>query len=304
MESIKLHQLRDFVAVADAGGVRPAARGMGKAQPALTKSLQQLEHALKVPLFVRSGKRLVLNEFGQALLLRARAVTNDIRRAELEIAQMRTARDGQVSFAMGGISLMAMLPGALATFRRRFAEVAVRAVERPFDEALADLRRGELDFAVVPDVDEPLGDGFASSILCVDNCVVIARRDHPMRKARHLKDLLGASWVMTRQGAARSATFERQFQSLGLSAPRAAIQCESIAGVLSLLERTDHLAIVPRRWLRPEFVRAFTCQLALGDRLLENRTYVVRRADLPLSPPADALASALEIEAKAIEAWD
>lgn len=295
--SFKLHQLRDFVAVATAGGVRPAARESGQAQPSLTKSIQQLENALKVPLFLRTGRRLVLTEFGHALLQRARAVINDIHRAEREIEQMRTQRDVQVSFSMGGISLMAMLPGALTTFRRRFNDVKVRAVERPFDQALIDLRQGELDFAALPDLPGPLGDEFEATVLCIDQCAVIARRGHPRRRARSMSDLLDEKWIITRQGAQKSATFENQFLSLALPIPAVAVQCESIAGVLSLLEQSDYLAILPRRWLRPAFVSACTEEIPIRERLLANQVSIVRRSDLPLSPAAAALVSSLEVEA-------
>lgn len=303
MESVlKLHQLRDFVAVATAGGIRPAARDSGRAQPSLTKSIQQLEHVLQIPLFVRTGRRLVLTEFGRALLQRARAVMNDIHRAEQEIKQMRTERHGMVSFSMGGIGLMAMLPGALATFKRRFGQVSIRAVERPFDHALHDLRQGELDFAVLPDLPGPLSDEFTTSMLYVDECVVIGRRDHPRRDARELAELLDEGWITTRQGALKSATFETQFQSLGLPVPHIAIQCESIAGVLALLERTNYLTILPRRWLKPDFVSACTEELPIRTRLMGNHSYIVRRSDLPLSPAAAGLVSSLEIEASCLQA--
>jgi DNA-binding transcriptional LysR family regulator len=301
MESnLKLNQLRDFVAVATAGGIRPATRQSGQAQPALTKSIQQLERALGVPLFARTGKRLVLTDFGRALLQRARAVLNDVRRAEQEIHLMRTQRDGEVSFSMGGINLMALLPGALATFRRRYGEVTVRAMERPFDQALNDLRHGDVEFAVLPDMPEPLGDGFSAATLHIDQCAVIARRGHPKCKAGDMAELLDQSWIMTRQGALKSATFERQFQALGLPVPHVAIQCESIAGVLSLLEHSDYLAILPKRWLRPAFVRAYTQEIPIGARLLENHSYIVRRSDLPLSPAAAAFVASLEVEARSM----
>ena len=51
---LKLHNLRDFVAVARCGGLRAAARELGLSQPSLTKSLRSLEQDLGAPLFERS----------------------------------------------------------------------------------------------------------------------------------------------------------------------------------------------------------------------------------------------------------
>ena len=53
---MKFSALRDFLAVAERGGLRAAARHLGQAQPVITCSIQELEKELGVALFVRSAK--------------------------------------------------------------------------------------------------------------------------------------------------------------------------------------------------------------------------------------------------------
>ena len=43
MHRMKLNQLRDVLAIAESGSLRAAARQLGVAQPALTRSIQELE---------------------------------------------------------------------------------------------------------------------------------------------------------------------------------------------------------------------------------------------------------------------
>ena len=150
---------------------------------------------------------------------------------------------------------------------------------------------------MLPDPPGALGDDVIASSLYVDRYTVIARKGHPMREARALADLLGEAWIATRQGPLRSAGFETQFRLQNLPVPRIAVQCESIAGVLALLEQSNYLAILPRRWLRPGFVHACTEEIRLDKPLQANHSFIVRRADLPLSPAAAALVASLEIEA-------
>lgn len=47
---MKLHQLRNLLAIGRQGSVRAAARELGLAQPALTRSIRELEQELGVPL--------------------------------------------------------------------------------------------------------------------------------------------------------------------------------------------------------------------------------------------------------------
>lgn len=300
---MKLHQLRDFIAVSEAGGVRAAARALGLSQPSVTKSVQQLESELNVSLFERSGKGLSLTPFGTALLARTQGVMNELHRAEDEIRQLRSQQHGRLSLAMGGLSLLNLLPGALATFRRRYPEVAIRVIERPHDQAILELRHGELDFAVLPHPAGPLSDEFMLEPLLDDRYAIIARRGHPLANAKSLEELLGASWLVTRQRGAKAREFEQYFVQQGLPVPHIGIQCESVIGVLVLLQQTDMLAVMPSRWLHTGIVRSVAQEIMVEQQSANiSTTCIVRRAGLPLTPAADAFVAALVVEARSMQA--
>ena len=63
-----LHQLRTFVAIADAGGVARAATRLNLSQPAASRQMQVLEAELGVQLFDRIGRRVRLTSEGEDLL--------------------------------------------------------------------------------------------------------------------------------------------------------------------------------------------------------------------------------------------
>jgi DNA-binding transcriptional LysR family regulator len=68
MAGIELRHLEALVAVADEGSVTRAAARLHTAQPAVSRTVQQLEHRLGVALFVRSAGGVVLTPAGQAVL--------------------------------------------------------------------------------------------------------------------------------------------------------------------------------------------------------------------------------------------
>ena len=299
---MKLNQIRDFLAVAQAGGVRAAARELGLSQPAISKSLQQLEADLGAPLFERNTTGAALTAAGQAFLSRARAVTAELERARDEVAQIQCAAPGVVAVAMTGIPSMHLLPAALRRFRRRHPQAQVRVVERRYDATLQELREGLLDLAVMP---QPAGAADRRLVIepiLHDVAVVIARRQHPLRRAELLEELLDAPWLVTRMRGDKAEEFENIFRRQKLRAPQTLLLCESVVGSLSLLAGSDLLAYLPSRWLGSVLTRSLLERIPVGQPVEMVPSCIVRRADLPLTPAAEALADAIRTEAAALGA--
>ena len=63
-----LKQLRTFRAVAELGSLSKAADRLRAAQPALSRHIKLLEHELRVELFVRNGRGMLLTSAGRMLL--------------------------------------------------------------------------------------------------------------------------------------------------------------------------------------------------------------------------------------------
>ncbi|WP_293881801.1 LysR family transcriptional regulator, partial [Sphingomonas sp.] len=62
--------LRDLVAIAEKGGLRRAARHLGLAQPAITRSIRELEHELGATFFERTTTGMNLTPVGAAFCRR------------------------------------------------------------------------------------------------------------------------------------------------------------------------------------------------------------------------------------------
>ena len=71
---MKLSALRDFLAVAERGSLRAAARHVSGSQPAMSRSIQELERELGVVLFERSPNGVQLTPMGLVFLRRASTV--------------------------------------------------------------------------------------------------------------------------------------------------------------------------------------------------------------------------------------
>ncbi len=294
---MKLHHLRDFAAVARSGGLRSAARALGLTQPALSKSIRQLEAELGTPLFERTTRGSQLNEYGRALLARAERVEHELTRARDELAQMRGSTAGRVAFAASGTPSLLFLPQALRTFRRRFPDADVRIVEGTVALLHPSLADGTLDFVIGPMPWTPIGPEFAVETLFHASRDVIARRGHPLAKARSLAELVDAEWILTAASDRRNE-LERPFVDHGYPVPARTVRCESLLAVLSLLANGDALAFLPQQFSESPIVSQVLARIAVREPIPGPPICLIRRRGLPLTPAADALAGALTREAE------
>src|SRR4051812_3008438 len=159
---MKLHHLRDFVAVARFGGIRPAARELKLSQPAISKSIQVLEQELGAPLFRRGVRGSVLNDYGRAFLVRAESAMNELDRGRDEVKHMSGTGTGTVCVAASTAVSLMFLPEVLKEFGQRFPHVNVSVLEGTYPAICSGLQEGTLDFAVGPTGRQELPDGLAA----------------------------------------------------------------------------------------------------------------------------------------------
>lgn len=133
-----IRQLEYFLAVVEHQGVNRAAAHLHIAQASLSQGIRQLERELKLSLFHRTGRNLVLNPAGQLLVEPARKVLADLVAAQ-DI--MRGARELQVgSVRIGTMPEMSSEAVAAwsASFTRLYPEIRIDLLEFPGARELCD----------------------------------------------------------------------------------------------------------------------------------------------------------------------
>lgn len=291
---MKLHHLRDLVAIADASSVRGAARAQGQTQPAISRSLRELEKELGVPLVERHAKGVVLTEYGQAFIVRARSVLQDLERGREAIQQLKGERIGKVSIGLSSAVFLSLVPEVYQTFRARYPDARLSLTEGLFPALEPQLKDGSLDFYIGP---RPVGEmdkDFAVLLLFRNKRVVVCRRGHPLAHARKLGDLVGAQWVMTGVRQPVEVEFEEQFAAHGLAAPKAVTQTYTTLPVVALLASTDTLAFLPQQWMSSSIFTSTLQAIEVEEELDGPDIVMIRRHSMPLTPLADALATLFE----------
>ena len=126
MDALTLDQLRVFVAVADTGSFSRAAKALQRAQSVITYAIQKLEGQVGVTLFDRSAYRPMLTEAGQALLVRARRVTEEAASFRDQAHSLASGLEPELSIALDPMFPMPLVVEALRAFGERFPTVPPR----------------------------------------------------------------------------------------------------------------------------------------------------------------------------------
>src|SRR5260221_14049748 len=93
---MKLHQLRDVIAIAERGSVRSASRELRVAQSAITRSIRSLESELGASLFERRKRGTALTPMGLLFVRKPRLIIAETRRARQETQQQTSPGPGNV----------------------------------------------------------------------------------------------------------------------------------------------------------------------------------------------------------------
>ena len=148
-DRIKHRHLTCFEEVARQKSIGKAAMSLAISQPAVSKTIRELEEILGVELFDRTHRSVELTAYGEVFLRYASASIAALR---LGVESVDAAiKSGRPVLKVGAVSSAAalLLPEAVARFLRYGASAVVRVVPGDNAALLSRARMGELDLALV-----------------------------------------------------------------------------------------------------------------------------------------------------------
>lgn len=192
-----LRHLVAFREVARQLHFRKAAEALAIAQPALSRTIAQLESSLGVDLLHRTQRRVELTAAGKAFLDRIEPLLRALAAVPSDIQALAGGQVGHVRVAFTGLAMATVLPGILREFNRRYPGVRVELNESPTSAQLDSLKAGEIACGFFhPDLETPTG--LRTKVLLREKNGVLLPADHPLAHARSLKlrELAGTPFVM------------------------------------------------------------------------------------------------------------
>src|SRR5262245_8360626 len=277
---MKLQDLHVLVTVMQAGSMGKAAQRLNISQPAISRSIAELEHALGVRLLNRHSKGIEATEYGRALLDCGVAVFDDLRQGVKNIEFLADPTVGEVRIGNALVSAVSFFAPVIDRLSRRYPRIIFHVVPAGPDILHRELHARSIELVIARGGGLFKDDQFGFEALYDDSFVVLAGAQNPWARRRRIElvELVNEPWALPAPESAVTEAAMEAFRARGLGAPRATLFTNSPELRISLVATGRFLTIAasPFRTRRPELqvlpVELPMARLPVGIVTLKNRT--------------------------------
>jgi LysR family transcriptional regulator of gallate degradation len=289
-------QLRYFNAAARHGSFSAAAKALRVTQPGLTKAVRRLEASLDCTLFRRLPRGVALTAEGQALLRHAGLLEVQLEDARQEVRALAGGAVGALRVGAGPSWLSRALPRIIAELAETHPQLSFHVAGGYNSVLLEALSSGQLDL-VVSALPDRCPAGLEAIPLTTDTISVVARRNHPLRRARlQPTRTLAYPWVLPGRDVLLRARLEALFRVAGLEPPPARIEADSISFIAAVLRDSDMLSFATSQVLRSEM--GGVAPLPVPGLTMRRSAGILFRSTMGLAPATRAFIAALKQRAR------
>ncbi|MEU5840274.1 LysR substrate-binding domain-containing protein [Rhodococcus sp. NPDC047139] len=285
---IRLRHLRCFVVVAREGQVGRAAELLHLSQPAVTKTLNELEALAGRKLLDRGRHGARLTAAGQRFLRYAQDVTTSLDAAEAALAG--AGEPAPAPLRIGALPTVAgaVVPAALTGLRALRPDLGVRVRTGPNAVLLSALTAGALDVVLGRMAEPSRMVGLSFELLYAETLIFVVRPHHPLAgRAVSPGETLEHPLVVATGGTVPRHATDALFEHHGLRLPTGLVETLDLAVARGVVRRSDAVWITTERAVRDDLAEGVMRRLELPTAGTVEPVGVLRRS-------ADASSAALE----------
>ena len=144
-DALEVRHLRYFLAVAEAGSFSRAADRLGISQPSVSQQMRDLEAGLRVSLFQRRGKRILLTSSGLIFEEHARAILRQVENVLQEVSNEAEQVRGRLRIGVIPVLNVPLVPHLLGLFAADHPGISLTVDEISSTEIETALEEGRMD---------------------------------------------------------------------------------------------------------------------------------------------------------------
>lgn len=272
--------------VAEKCSFKAAAEELGRTQPSITLSVQQLEETVGLKLLERTTRKVVPTAEGERFIPIAKRLVRDFDAALSDLMATAEGRTGHVSIVVNPSVAAKILPPIIKTFSKRYSGISVHVSDGNSRQIQNRILRNEADFGIGGRMEGRQELDYSPAL--EDRIELVCHRSHPLgqgKTALKWSDLKGhemldsgLSDMMPDRTLAKSSKYEFSTTSTLFAMIKADI---GVTILPSLAAAVDNPAVVARPITGPTVKREIC---------------IVRRKQWTLSPPATLLLNLLHEE--------
>jgi DNA-binding transcriptional LysR family regulator len=244
LPDLNTRQLRAVLAVAEYRSFIAAAAFLRVSQPALTRTIKQIESTLGLPLFLRTTRHVEITPAGKEFAALAERLINDLKIGVGGMRRHGGDQRGQIIVSSVLSLAGAVLPSLIADYSRRFPGIEIHLREGIQSTVVDDVRAGVADFGI--GYLDGLPDAFVAESLGIERFHVVLPPKHPLARRSRIEigALKDATFVSFPVDSRTRRVVDRAATAAGF-APRYAVTVNRLPTLLSLVRNGVGIAIVP-----------------------------------------------------------
>ena len=144
-----VRQLEYFVEVARQRSFRKAADALFVSQPAISKTIKELEGELGVTLLYRNTKSVELTDNGQAILEQAQQIISSFQNIRAQLEEVSKLRTGKINIGLPPITGVTAMAYVLGAFKTEFPNIEIILHEFGSKKIEQLIQEGMLDAGII-----------------------------------------------------------------------------------------------------------------------------------------------------------
>lgn len=239
--------------VIDQGSMSRAAANLNVTQPTLTRNIKLIEELIGEPVLNRDRYGVSATNIGEHLARHGRHILHSMAEADDTVRYWKTGIVGELRFGIEATLSTALVPELLLATAHGLDHLSVRIVSGTTNLLHQDLRRGDLDVAIMPSTDTAhinSNTSIKQVALYADELCLIAGSDSPLAKIQRNIDvnlLADQQWVSINRPAGTVHADETVAHNLGIQDVRPKFEFDGdVATAIDFVRYSKYLTLVNR----------------------------------------------------------
>ncbi|HBY9714140.1 TPA: LysR family transcriptional regulator [Klebsiella aerogenes] len=293
-QRIRLRHLHTFVAVAQQGTLGRAAETLNLSQPALSKTLNELEQLTGTRLFERGRLGAQLTLVGEQFLTHAVKVLDALNTAGQALNRKEGMNSDVVRIGALPTAALGILPTVIGQFHKQQKDITLQVATMNNTMLLAGLKSGDVDIGIGRMSDPELMSGLSYELLFLESLKLVVRPGHPLlQETVTLSRVMEWPVVVSPKGTIPRQNAETLLQSQGCKIPPGCIETLSASLSRQLTVDYDYVWFVPSGAVKDDLRRGLLTSLPIATEGAGEPIGILTRVDASLSQGAQTLLSAI-----------
>lgn len=293
---MNIGRLKTFIVLTEHLNFSEAAEHLFCSQPSVSMQIRTLEEELGCVLFDRIGKKIHLNQQGEAFKPYAKQIINLWQESKDNAQQIGSGEQGTLSFGSSNFVGVYLIPSLLNNFKTRFPKVKINIQIRSSPTLLKQLENNDVEFLILSDKIKINDNLYQTNLFYQDELILVVPTGHPLAEKQNIQPHMLENYTLLWKPE-HSATREFLEQTLKgqLISISNYMEISSLEAIKQGVIHSLGIAFISRFAVSQELKSGILKHVTIPELKIKRGIMYVTRKDKILSPAAKQFIALLQM---------